>query len=1089
MSPAEQYAPGVSDIMERAAGFSGREWVFERIHDWLKDPAGGRFYLLTASPGAGKTAIAARLVQFSRGAATPPASCPLFQPGFVDAIHFCSANVGPWIDPTDFTRSVSLQLARSHPAFAALLVQAGERSVNIQVVQNVEKAKEVKGVVIENLVLTGPNPQAAFNSTIADPLTNAAGAGDTRPITIVVDALDEALVFKGDVNILTLLSSVNKLPANVRFILTSRPDARVQAVFPQAAGFLLSGADNNDANTNDIRAFLDTRLADHPHRGELVDEIVRKAERNFQYVTFLLKQMTANPGLPLTGQPAGLHPLYRESLTRVISLEGWRQKSAPIMGLLSVAREALSKEQLRAYSKQGERDVSDSLRDLRQFIEEMGSPAAYRLYHQSVSDFLREPDLKSLAGTVENQFYLPAGEWHRAIAAYYMPNGPASWRQWDPYGFRYTTSHLAHAVEGEVANNRHPLIARMVDLITNQRFVSQQLRAVDDLPGLRHDLVKAVRYAARDTDPAGVASVTRAALALVEFNAAQLRPEPLFEMAAAGEVERAAQRLALFDVSQDWSTAALLALGWWGSAANPAEARKVIDKAPVSGGSLELLQRYAQAAVDGTPPPVSKDIRDMIDSNGKMLVSPFLLTPGDPQLEARASSAVDRLGGNGADPELLQQEAALTKPFAGTPVLGQRPGAQQAGYLAEKDAPVMVAAAALVPGADRFLRQYIAIHSGYQYVHYRNASLWFVLESVLWHPEPQRVREMVRDLVATALAGSLIDFREALPLTVVALQSARGKPDVAAGLYLRARELASAVQTDAEQIPRRGDPRTQDPWGSHKRRLAAHAEIAARIQGQSGRARDALVEASRLLRSFAGFQAPASLVLAEAWEIVEPANAAAQTAEVERALRAAHNIQDPSFSVRMVSRCNAARKDWWGRPLKDLRSVVNRLFDGAAGAEFTALHYVGDKFEHRAPGSVEIPASTIQAASLEELKAVHRVGLEDLQRVNPQVRNASDRLPVGTEVRIPDPGFATWIAGRLSAAVLVDAGLFDEDRIELLQLLAAVAAPNATILDRVLARLAMAAPRADAGMLDALEEAAGPAQIQSTPGFEGNLPA
>src|SRR5690242_3917216 len=123
MSPAEQYAPGVSDIMERTAGFSGREWVFERIHDWLKNPAGGRFYLLTAEPGAGKTAIAARLVQFSRGLANPPASCSLFQPGFVNAVHFCSANVGSWIDPTGFTRSVSLQLAASHPGFAALLVQ------------------------------------------------------------------------------------------------------------------------------------------------------------------------------------------------------------------------------------------------------------------------------------------------------------------------------------------------------------------------------------------------------------------------------------------------------------------------------------------------------------------------------------------------------------------------------------------------------------------------------------------------------------------------------------------------------------------------------------------------------------------------------------------------------------------------------------------------------------------------------------------------------------------------------------------------------------------------------------------------------
>jgi hypothetical protein len=54
--------------------------------------------------------------------------------------------------------------------------------------------------------------------------------------------------------------------------------------------------------------------------------------------------------------------------------------------------------------------------------------------------------------------------------------------------------------------------------------------------------------------------------------------------------------------------------------------------------------------------------------------------------------------------------------------------------------------------------------------------------------------------------------------------------------------------------------------------------------------------------------------------------------------------------------------------------------------------------------------------------------------------------------------------------------------------LAAVAGPNATILDRVLARLVTAAHPTDA-MLDALQAAAGPAEIQRFVGFEGKLPA
>jgi hypothetical protein len=81
-----------------------------------------------------------------------------------------------------------------------------------------------------------------------------------------------------------------------------------------------------------------------------------------------------------------------------------------------------------------------------------------------------------------------------------------------------------------------------------------------------------------------------------------------------------------------------------------------------------------------------------------------------------------------------------------------------------------------------------------------------------------------------------------------------------------------------------------------------------------------------------------------------------------------------------------------------------------------------------------------------------------------------------------------WIAARLSSAILADKDLFEDERIELLRLLVPVATPNATVLDRVLARL-MIASRPDGPLLDALQEAAGPADIQHIAAWEGNLPS
>jgi hypothetical protein len=79
------------------------------------------------------------------------------------------------------------------------------------------------------------------------------------------------------------------------------------------------------------------------------------------------------------------------------------------------------------------------------------------------------------------------------------------------------------------------------------------------------------------------------------------------------------------------------------------------------------------------------------------------------------------------------------------PCINQR----AAGYFAEQDAPILVSFAVNHPGGDRYLRQYIAIHSGYQYVQYRNRSLWIVLSNILRHPDPDWIRGTARELATT----------------------------------------------------------------------------------------------------------------------------------------------------------------------------------------------------------------------------------------------------------------------------------------------------------------------------------------------------
>ena len=65
-----------SYIAERTKQFAGRVWVFERVHEWLTLPGASRFLLLTGDPGSGKTAIAARLVEFFPRNSDPSPNLP-----------------------------------------------------------------------------------------------------------------------------------------------------------------------------------------------------------------------------------------------------------------------------------------------------------------------------------------------------------------------------------------------------------------------------------------------------------------------------------------------------------------------------------------------------------------------------------------------------------------------------------------------------------------------------------------------------------------------------------------------------------------------------------------------------------------------------------------------------------------------------------------------------------------------------------------------------------------------------------------------------------------------------------------------------
>src|SRR5260221_4850986 len=247
-----------SRITERTEYFVGREWAFEVINDWLANPAAPRYFIILGNPGIGKTAIASRLAQISQGVVTPPAGLTQLTADFLSALYLCSARDSHWTNPSVFAESLALQLAKRYPAYARALVEkSGDRQIYIEVQQRIEHAEgPVQGVVINSINVRGGPPEEVFNRVIREPLEALYQDGFDQQIIILVDALDEALTYSGDGNIITLLGHIADLPSVVRFILTSRQDSRVENTFRDIDELVLSAAKYEQRYQEDIRRYV-----------------------------------------------------------------------------------------------------------------------------------------------------------------------------------------------------------------------------------------------------------------------------------------------------------------------------------------------------------------------------------------------------------------------------------------------------------------------------------------------------------------------------------------------------------------------------------------------------------------------------------------------------------------------------------------------------------------------------------------------------------------------------------------------------------------------------------------------------------------
>ena len=461
---------------EGLADFTGRMWVFDRLRTWLEATT-PRTFLITGEPGCGKSTLAARLVQISTGE-TSLAAFPGFEKNCFTYTHFCQASFDSTLDPLRFVEALSQQLANCYPPFARILLEVNDQNIHIDVFQDIERVEsggQVTGMSIKELHIANLSPRVAFDRLVRKSLGQLYEQNFHERILILVDALDEAITYPGEENIVTLLERMTDLPTQVRFLLTSRPDPRVLHLIGPSSLNLIDDAPND---VDDVREYAYKRLhiLAEPQRRELADRVAEAAAGIFLYARYVLNELIADSGRledpAALVLPQGLEGHYRDYLQRELHRrdERWADRYRPLLGLLAVARgDGLTRIVLAGASGLEQDRTDDALRVLSQYLTASSPDGPRHLYHESFREFLLD-DL---------DYHVYPTSAHERLAGFFLNEYGQDWLDGDlttdasyRYSLAFTPSHLLDALTGsQTRQARRVLADQLTTLLTDFAFL------------------------------------------------------------------------------------------------------------------------------------------------------------------------------------------------------------------------------------------------------------------------------------------------------------------------------------------------------------------------------------------------------------------------------------------------------------------------------------------------------------------------------------------------------------------------------------------------------------------------------------------
>jgi hypothetical protein len=519
----------------QAEFFEGsRQWLDELVDQFVADENCRRLIII-GEPGVGKSTYIAHLAD--------KYECPRYFTRSRKELEVGTT----WVDPKTFLITLGHQLGQKYGAeiIGDDLIIKGKVDIGRAkdhadavgteieevylspfrklMIDGLVQAKEIggearlAGVRIRRLYDSTRNmePYDLLHEAVLDPLKRLAELYPGEKVILLIDGLDVSSE-KGGVQ------DVIPIAENLWVVITSRPGAHL-AQFRSEEKIAVSetgDVDMDDETRNfttqnriDARNFVNhvilydkiiepaVRASDQITPREYIDLVTGRSDGNFLYLHYFfealrgdIQQGMANFLTP-EGVPRGLYDFYRAILiVRImqdVNEERWEKIYVPVLGILAVAQEGLTREQIAGFARVKLNEVDSVRRRIGQFLDVFseGGKEKYRIYHTSFSDYL-------LDSSNNRDYPLSGPEFHYQIASFYRRNQKrweeVDWGQTkaDPYPFRHLASHL------EMANKKDELYS-----LINQGWMNAQIQQTNTLNSFASDVKVAIAVAESESPP------------------------------------------------------------------------------------------------------------------------------------------------------------------------------------------------------------------------------------------------------------------------------------------------------------------------------------------------------------------------------------------------------------------------------------------------------------------------------------------------------------------------------------------------------------------------------------------------------------